>query len=161
MKHGSQSVRYGYPSSSQGTLERVKQLFGQPIPYRKTVNRRGLSAPASDRRPPDTTLALTKTTQKPTPRNLKLSELPKHIQSYKQYRLSCYVTGPMEALYSVYLRHQETWTKAILSLPDSYGLKVIYESFRKRDQASGSSNQIANAINDVGSVEEMGYIRFF
>src|SRR5215472_3301110 len=137
MQQGSQAIRYGQPERWKLTSSRVGLIFGQP---RKLLQ---ISAPVSDRRPPDTSDALGKANTRRRGRPLvkktlgnalggeangkrpsqqqtneaamligeekglnpskAIVELPENYQSYPHHRLSCYITAPLEVLYTCYL----------------------------------------------------------
>lgn len=191
---GLQSLRYGLPNPSEKTLARVRQLYGEPSSGRDAVVRKSLSAPISDRRPPDTNAAVARAqknrplNESPSVRSRRISqlnskytnsdqpelteqladliqgkdagrskpkifaELPKFYQSYPHRLNSCYITAPLEGLYTGYLRSRKFWNDHISKLPEGSGLKIIYESFQMRELASGTSAQIQRDIAKVGHI---------
>jgi hypothetical protein len=138
-------IRYGSPNDIQSTLSKVRNIFGEGKPYRRTPLRH-LSAPASDRRPPDTIKALIKK-KKPFSKkaqnslNIERPSIAKgrtfinEYQSYPHKNNSCYVTAPLEILYALYLSHMEAWKQASINLSDKSGIMILLRSFHIRDKA--------------------------
>jgi hypothetical protein len=65
------------------------------------------------------------------------TSLPKSYQSYPHFRNSCYITSPLELLYSCYLHDRDFWAEHVGHLHDEFGLKLIYKSFLIREQDTG------------------------
>jgi len=198
MQEGSQAIRYGQPERWKLTSSRVRSIFEQPNPSepRKLLQ---ISAPVSDRRPPDTSDALGKANtrrrgrppmkktlvnalggkangkrpsqqqtseaamligeEKGSNSSKAIIELPENYQSYPHHRLSCYITAPLEVLYTCYLKDQEFWAVNVSSLSTEFGLKTLYDSFVMRDQASGSAREVTKATSAVSLTSEAFYLR--
>ena len=186
---GPKSIHYGQPDLLQKSLARVSQLYNKSNQAQAKGNHHILSAPVSDRRPPDTNAAITRaskllleqTSTLPEPGNKSLAikqqpkksttqleideeisklikssakeenimKLPEFYQSYPHKANSCYITGPLEALYTSYLSHQVFWTEKIGTQLNNSGLKQIFDSFKIRFEASGKPSQISGSLIKV------------
>jgi hypothetical protein len=156
MQQGSQVLHYGHPELWERTFSRVNSIYGQSHHDTNKFSKPS-SAPVSDRRPPDTNDALGKANkkyvQKSRPRKSLVkslrgravdqlmesgsASLPKNYQSYPHFNNSCYITSPLELLYSCYLYDRNFWAEHVGHLGDDFGLKLIYKSFLMREQNKG------------------------
>jgi hypothetical protein len=70
-------------------------------------------------------------------------------QSYPHKANSCYITAPLEVLYTAYLRDWTFWDGFVNTLPDGFGLKLISESFTMRDKAKNSHPKMIATVSEV------------
>jgi len=174
MKQGSKAIRYGQLGHWKNTSSRVGAIFGKMTSGNTNLPLQ-VEAPESDRRPPDTSEALSKLNKerihskwgrserekKPLVQALggrtalKSSQIvgggepPNSYQSYPHYGNSCYITAPSEVLYACFLRDHRFWTEHVGSLPGDFGIKKIYESFIIREKATGSVKDVLKVMNTV------------
>lgn len=162
LTQGPTALKYGNTDQWKQSSKRVGSLFGQKSPT-KTLELKNLSAPVSDRRPPDTNEALSagrkrSGSKKPIKTLIKafgtegisVDFYIKEYQSYPHKANSCYITAPMEVLYASYIRAPAVWSKYIEDLPEGDGMKKIWQSFLFRKLAEGSnSNNIKSELCKV------------
>lgn len=176
MQQGSKAIHYGSSERWKLNTSRVTSIFGQststkvlqvsePIFNRRPpdtsaalikVNKKVVGGKHQRNRSQQKTKVLIKAiSKKPAGKksdnntNRDIHSLPEKYQSYPHFGNSCYITAPLEALYACYIRDQGFWIKNISHIPLQFGLKRIYDSFIIRDQASGSTRDITNAMTMV------------
>lgn len=195
LNQGPGSVKYGDPDLWKRTLPRVSSIFGQKSSQVQKNILKSASAPASDRRPPDTNSTLTKSNQQLSKKirgrqkkafvealgqgistrktrqqhSKEIADLPiieaernkvnpmplDSYQSYPHKANSCYITAPLEVLYTAYLRDQTFWEEHVGTLPDGFGLKVINKSFITRDKAKDSHVKLVAIVSEVMDLYSM------